>query len=251
MRISKTPLQLMIHLAGRDPSTAPQNIAVEQAASLLGQRFEMHPREIEAFLDYLSRYKEISDEELEFMSFYFRSRDIRARLMRMLGHDLSPFAELRDPGFSNFNLFFQIRYGQVPVRMQGFSVFHNQKNFDHVRGLYVGRHVEYALAGVNDVAFYQNVQRRHPTSQSWTLSVTNIFDMDYNGLAFGDLQNLLANMVTTAGISQSKPLTVFRTTNYQSPHGFYRYDVSGATDVPQHDAVDSKVPRKPPHASGW
>jgi hypothetical protein len=250
MRISTTPQQLLMHLAGIDPTNAPPIDATSLATFLAG-RFELPTAQIKRFLDYLSAHKEITDEELEFMSEYYRSRDSRGGLLRLLGKGAGPFRGLRDPEFANFNLFLELRYAETPTGMLSLSVLHNQKHFDHVRELYVNHHVEYALAGVKDMGLYENVQRRHANAQSWTLSVTNIFDMNYNDLTFPAFQNLLAGVVTTAGISNSKSLTVFRTTNYAPPHGFYRYDIKTAGDIPQTDERDSKAHLEAPRASGW
>lgn len=250
LRISTTPQQLMLHLAGLDPAGV-RSLDSSSLAAILAGRFEMRPEAIGRFLTYLSEKKEINDEELEFFSQYYRSRDMRAKFMRMFGEDSSPFRELRDPGFANFNLFFELRYNETPPGMLAMSVMHNQKHFDYIRGLYLNRHVEYVLSAVNDLAMYQSVQNQHPNAQSWTLSLTNIFDMDYNGLTFQELKNLLSGVIGVAGISPSKSLTVFRTTNFRPPHGFYRYDIKTASDVPQVDERDSRANQRGRRASGW
>lgn len=252
IRISQSPRELILHLAGRRPS----DTAVTNIPALLhrySQSYLMSREQIHTFLEYLATRSEIRDEELEFLSAFFYSRMSAASYMSSNIRPVSqgPFAKLRDPGFADISLFLAFRYQEVPTKMIGHSVLHNLGNYAELRRMFLENRVHYAMAEITDRSFYQAVQRRFPEATSWTISATNIFDMPYAGHSFQSMQKYFANLIEDGGISSRKTLTVFRTTGFAPPHGFYRYDISSKVNIPRLDEVDSQAAQETPRSSGF
>ena len=95
---------------------------------------------------------------------------------------------------------------------------HNPELYARIHDLYVTGRVEYAITDVGNTDFYAQVASENPGARSWTLSVTNIFDMPYASQTFKTFQLFLKQLLTTAGISSARTLTVFRTSNSKEPH---------------------------------
>ena len=259
IRISESPRELILHLAGRRPSeTALTNIPA--LLHRYSQSYLMSREQIHTFLEYLATRNEIRDEELEFLSAFFYSRMSATSFMQSPSRQPSwigrpvyqgPFAGLRDPGFADISLFMALRYQEVPSKMISHSVLHNPENYAKLRRVFLENRVHYAMAEIADRGFYQAVHARYPSAASWTVSATNIFDMPYAGHSFQSMQRYLANLIEDAGISTGKLLTVFRTTGFAPPHGFYRYDIMSPFNIPKFDEDDSQAAQEGPRSSGF
>jgi hypothetical protein len=126
------------------------------------------------------------------------------------------------------------------------SVLHNPDQFRWIKSLYMNDQVSYAVTAVTNPEFYREVKKQFPEAGTrFAMNISNIFDCQYSNLTFFDLQNLLRDTSETFGASNTNPLVVFRTTNYDTPHGFYRYDITSEWSVPKDDEGDSKASHIP------
>ncbi|CAN5378207.1 hypothetical protein BH10BDE1_BH10BDE1_21710 [soil metagenome] len=245
MRIAKTPQELLFLLSARTPDGA--NIhSVDLVLNKLSTHFELPQMQIETYLRYLETRPEISATELEFLAEYFYNRmplHPVQQLQQMLGGGPSPgpFGALRARSFSNFVMFLDARYQDTPLGMRHFSVLHNNDNFAKLRQMYVDNRITYAHTEIADPLFYAAVAAKFPAAKTWTVSISNIFDMNYGDHSFQSMQRYLANLTAAARATQQTPVTVFRTTNFQPPHGFYRYEIKTPADIPKLDEVDSQA----------
>jgi hypothetical protein len=85
---------------------------------------------------------------------------------------------------------------------------------------------------------------------SFTLSISNIFDVNYNLRAFGDgaLTAFLRRRVAELG-SPARPLVVFRTSQIALPHDYFRYSLESPGDVASEMAGKGSLPDELAHHS--
>lgn len=240
IRISKSPTELILLISGVHPNSVRQQLSLNDAFDLV-RDFDSRPvsaqkNVVEATLKEIARDERITDDELKFLTTYFRPR-VGDNLFR---EGLGPFQFLRNPTFALLNHFYSRRYD---TRQVGFvdSVFSSITHFKHLKSLFDSKQTFYAMTSITDSKFYQSIVTNSKLShvKSVTLSITNIFDCGgYNGLTFLDLQNYLKNV---SGIFHylKKPVVVFRTTSHSPPHGFYRYEINSDKDIPRQDEMDS------------
>lgn len=246
IRIAKTPQELIILLSGRIPSKELLDRSLDELFET--SRYYVNgdsPEKInqtKAFLEYLAR-QNISDFELQFLTSYFYGLAGK----KVEKNKLGPFENLRHASFARLLNFYDQRYSpgvaaihnekpSVETELEQVSVFSSQKNFDKLKYLFDNDRVHYGLTEITDTNFYQTIQQKEKANgyQKYTLSITNIFDCgEYNGLTFFDLQNYLKNTMSIFGANEVNPLVVFRTTNVQPPHGFYRYDLTSPMQIQQ------------------
>ncbi len=251
IRISKTPEEFILHLAGKNPALYEKMPSPKALLHQFAQRFAMSETHVGALAQYFASRPEIKPDELMFLVQYFDSRILRDPRDHHFGFASGPLGPLREPIFADFLSFYAERYRQVPADMIEHSVLLNPAKYAVLRAMFVENRVSYAQANVYDKNLYQAVQKAFPTAQSWTLSLTNIFEMPYGNHSFRDFQNFLATVMRFGKISTLKPLTVFRTTNYDFPHGYYRYDLNTLSDIPRQDEADSQIPKRRGSAAGF
>lgn len=193
----------------------------------------------------------VSDLELKAITSYFLSA------LGILGSNdaFGPFPELHSQQALGILQMIQLRYdhaGGIPYNRklkntefvyQSQSVFHNLEMFRRVKQLYLSESVRYALTAAENPQFYKKVREEFPESNTkFALSLSNIFDCgSYNCLTFSNLQETLRRATESLNANAQTPLVVFRTTNDRPPHGFYRYDISDVSTVPQQDEVESRA----------
>lgn len=244
IKIAKTPHELIVLLSGRIPTAELVNHSLnelfETSRFYVNENRPEKTAETNSFLKYLAR-QNISDFELQFLTSYFYGL-----AGKNIGkNNLGPFENLRHASFAKLLNFFDQRYSpsvaaihnqklSVDTALESFSVFSSLKNFNKLKFLFDNNRIHYGLTEITDTNFYQMVQQKEKANgyQKYTLSITNIFDCgDYNGLTIFDLQNYLKNTMSIFGATETNPLVVFRTTNIQPPHGFYRYDLTTPMQV--------------------
>jgi hypothetical protein len=240
IRLAKTPQEFILMISGISRKRA-QGISVAEAFSIV-QDFDSRPAHqqrdyILEHLDSLVEDFQISDQELKFLTTYYAPRLGVPTAPRSFG----PFQGIRGSSMAMLNSFFAARYasgsnGKVD------SVFSSQENFNYLKNLFDQGRVQYGLTAIDDPSFYaaaKQTQNRN-NLKTTTISVSNIFDCGcYNGLTFASFQNYL-RMVLSA-IGNQSPIVVFRTTNNQPPHGYYRYEVQNESQIPKRDEKDSSA----------
>jgi hypothetical protein len=155
--------------------------------------------------------------------------------------ELSPFRGVRMDSFTFFNEFLRDRYHFVSTMVDAQrSALHNPEYFAKLRLLYAQDHVEYAMTEVADPRFYKLVKQRNPKARNWTVSVSNIFDMDYNDRSFSSLQSLMRDLLGYADASPSNPVTIFETKNGEYPHEFFRYELGSLQDIPTQNPAQAQ-----------
>ncbi|NCN40032.1 hypothetical protein GW916_02155 [bacterium] len=233
MRISRTAPEFISLLSGEIPSEAipgtPENVSHTLEKHSNPADFILEPHQVTQLLQYLSSHREIRIDELQFLAHFFWSRTSEKDLQN------TPLKGVRADIFLFFQGGYWKRYKDIPASELHRSALHNQAHFKKLRELFLKDKVEYAMTEVADPNFYNTLKLSHPKAKDWAVSVTNIFEMDYNGHTFDTLRDFMKNLISSIGASESHPLTVFRTTNYRVPHRFYRYDLTSERDVPRDD----------------
>ncbi len=238
IRISKSPQELILQLAGI-PKDQAKDLSLSDAFNLTrkfdGLPISRQAPEVLKLLNDLAQDPNISEIELKFLATYFRPR---------LGDNISvggfgPFQQLRHPTFALLHSFYGKRYSPE-VAGSTDNIFSNQQNFQYLKNLFDSGNVSFGITSVNDMSFYQKVKatKMHGSLKRITLSVTNIFDCGcYNGLTFSDFQKYIRDSLTIF----KSAVTVHRTTNNVPPHGYYKYEVNTADDIPKLDEFDSSA----------
>lgn len=252
LRISKSPTDFILRLAGIEPNETLRHKSLDEIFSLteqyLRQKDQDRLNNVQIFLKNLAEDSQISLLELKFMTSYFYAMAGINRSPKGMG----PFEYLRHPSFANLIGFLKMRYGKynliennspklIPLAKQ-YGALLDQNNFIALKNMYDNNHIKYALTSIDDNGFYQAIATKFSaqTLKNITLSITNIFDCGgYNGLTFQGLQRYLVSTFQTLGRSAQNSMTVFRTASHTPPHGFYRYDLQSPDDIPKLDELES------------
>jgi len=242
IKMARTPKEFVVLLSGRIPTPENSQGTLDQtflestryAASLKADKIP----EVKKFLTHLAENPSLSDFELKFLTSYFYA----LAGVHVGENQLGPFSKLRYASYGRLLGFFDQRYspdvvsehnrdGVPTVTLDQASVFSSQDNFNKLREIFVSDHVQYGLASITDMKFYEAIKKAEG-ARRYALSITNIFDCgDYNGLTPKDLQNFLLGTMKTFNASAANPLVVFQTTNTQPPHGFLRHDLTNTDQV--------------------
>jgi|GEM_PF-5141595 hypothetical protein len=255
MKISKTPQEFLTYLSGKLPDARTNSKSVDEVLNDARQYMSLSPQVrfpyTQKLVDAFIGRSEVSDKELGFLSSYFLAQ----AGMRQPRGTFGPFQGLRDASFADFIDSYDGRYnteattyfngkGAVKV-LNEMGALTNAANFAKLRSYFVEGRISYAITSVMDVGFYQHVIKAYQSQglNNMILSLTNIFDCgSYNQLTFQHYQALLKSVATELGVSPGgKELTVYRTTNWQFPHGFYRYEIDSVSKVPMKDEKDSQA----------
>ncbi|MEN0058628.1 MAG: hypothetical protein AAGB31_07320 [Bdellovibrio sp.] len=234
IRIAKTPHHFITLLSGRVPNKNLEQMPLDdlflEARQYTTKSSPDKTKNTRAFLQYLASQK-ISDFELEFLTSYFWALNQSPTQSQSFG----PFQNIRSSSFARILNFYDQRYSPSAVSLQNsvdsaldllarHSVFSSQTNFAKLRTLFVNGNVQYAMTSITDLNLYQNIllKEKKRGSQSYALSITNIFDCDYAGLSETALFNYMFEMRQLFS-TPDNPLIVFRTIHTQPPHLFHRY----------------------------
>ena len=204
LRISKTPVEWLQNLRAEIPNAAGYDIR-KHLSSKFGQARSLYlnPEKVEAYLEYLSGRSEITITELEFIAAYFYSRTSRQAISF-----LSPF-RLRNFWLTDVLAMLGTRYSDYPAVNAGTSVLHNPILFDRLKKLYArDGGVSYALMDFRDLDGYRSIVSKYESTRRWTLSMTNLFDMDYAPVA--DRKGLMREIARAMSANSARPLNVFR-----------------------------------------
>lgn len=254
-KLARSPVELILLLGGLIPSPETRTLSLSEAFTLARAAFRdqsfQRLNQLSRFMDYLANEPTVTDLQLQVLNSYFNSTSTLSPSAKSLG----PFTDMTSHRAHSILDLLEFRYDDVNARrynpktqktqevFEQQSVFHNLKMFQTIKRLYSNNAVTYALTPVDDPQFYKLIAQKYaPNENRFSLSLSNIFECGgYNGLNFSGLQRLLTDTQRVFGATPENPLTVFRTTNDQPPHGFYRYDIGDETTVPRKDERDSKA----------
>lgn len=244
IRVAMSPKELIILLSGRIPTEELLRKSLDktfaEATLYVSLPHKDKTDNTRNLLKYVAE-KNITDFELRFLTSYFNGLVNYQAGATGIG----PFAKLRSASFAKLLNYYDQRYSPSILsvnnpetfdlaKINQLSVFSSVKNFWNLKSLYFNKQIKYALTEITDNSFYEAVQKTESAKGSfrYTLSITNIFDCgDYNGLTTGDLRDYLTRNTKLFGATELNPLVVFRTSNTQPPHGFYRYDLKSPQDI--------------------
>jgi hypothetical protein len=235
IRISATPVDFIRYLDGQAPNGTPGDIKQTLYRANMSPELIISQQRVQTLLEDLAAKSEISDVELYFLSQYFWSRTSDQAL------SASPFRGVRSASFMHLAGFLGYRYAEASEDQLKKSVLHNPFLFTELKKIFTEKRIKYAWTEIANPEFYRKVKATYPDAKDWTVSATNIFDMNYNNHNYETFKRYLESLISIAGITEIKPLTVFRTTSGAPPHGFYRYDVKNVSDIP---ALDQSLLRK-------
>lgn len=170
---------------------------------------------VEKLLNELAKDSRVSELELKFLTTFFRARFSVDPFQGKYG----PFEDLKDPLMGQVFYFFNKRY-HPKLNGNNDSVLSDKNHFDYIREQFAMNKVQYALTSINDYQFYKKIFKEQSSISNYTLSISNIFDSEYNGFSQNDLKDYLSRVAQLSG----KPFIVFGTTNNQTPHNYYRLD---------------------------
>jgi hypothetical protein len=207
-----------------------------------GPRFNLFSR----LVDRLAQDPRISDEQIAFVGLYFNS---------LLFGSPSPFSAKLDIFINYF-----LRYSFPASSSQGVDLpfgserfetaFSSLEAFRRLQSLLLRAH--YLQMPILDDDGYAAAKRFAEARglASFTLSISNIFDVNYNLRAFGDgaLTAFLRRRVAELG-SPARPLVVFRTSQIALPHDYFRYSLESPGDVASEMAGKGSLPDELAHHS--
>ncbi len=220
LKVASTAEEFVVMLYGL-PKSQAWGKSLEQVFDL-GKKLNLvsptgRRENIEKLLFELANNSRVNELELKFLTTFFRARFSENQLNDQYG----PFKDLKDPLIGQVFYFFNKRYH--PQFNSGVdSVLSDRTQYQYLREHFAAHKVQYALTSIDDFNFYKSVFKALPSIEGYTLSISNIFDSEYNGFSQSDLRKYLATLNELSG----KPFTVFGTTNNQMPHNYYRYEFS-------------------------